>query len=173
MRYLIAFSFFLLGCEKLFKDDVLSIPQTSYQGNQLRIDGYYYKSNPNSSYVVYIFYRNGTILSAGSFMNSNLSDIETTLQDPSWISAKDDYKFNYGRFLIDGDSIQFERWYPGSPPLPAYVRVGNILNDTTFVVKEVYRMKNGEKTEEESGRNEIYHFKQFSPKPDSTNQFVP
>lgn len=173
MRYLIAFSFFLLGCEKLFKDDVLSIPQTGYQGTQLRIDGYYYMSNPNSSYVVYIFYGNGTVLSAGSFISSNLPKVEETLQDPAWISANKEYKYDYGRFLIEGDSIRFERWYPGSPPLPAYVRAGNILNDTTFVVKEVYRMKNGEKTEEESGRNETYHFKQFSPKPDSTNQFVP
>jgi hypothetical protein len=82
-------------------------------------------------------------------------------------------KYNYGRFLIENDNIKFERWYPGSPPLPAYIRSGTILNDTTFVITEIYRMKNGNKTEVETGRNEIYHFKQFSPKPDSTNRYVP
>jgi hypothetical protein len=36
---------------------------------------------------------------------------------------------------------------------------------------ESYRMKNGKKTEVKV-MNETYHFKQHSPKPDSTNTFI-
>jgi hypothetical protein len=52
------------------------------------------------------------------------------------------------------------------------VRAGQILNDTTFVIAESYRMNEGKKTEVKE-RNETYHFKQFNPKPDSTNRFIP
>jgi len=51
------------------------------------------------------------------------------------------------------------------------VREGDIINDTTFVISVSYRMKKGKKTEVKA-RNETYHFKQFSPQPDSTNNFI-
>ncbi|MBW7845753.1 MAG: hypothetical protein H3C45_08955, partial [Bacteroidia bacterium] len=81
------------------------------------------------------------------------------------------YKSNWGVFKIEGNFIQFERWYPSDPPLKAYVRAGTIINDTTFLITESYRMQDGKKTEVKT-RNETYYFKQFSPKPDSTNTFV-
>ena len=63
----------------------------------------------------------------------------------------------------------FEKWYPNSPGQPkVYIREGKILNDTTFHITASYRPDGSERRE----KDEIYHFKQFSPKPDSTNNFV-
>jgi hypothetical protein len=87
-------------------------------------------------------------------------------------NAYKEYQVMWGVFLIENNSIRFEHWYPSSGgPLKAYVRSGTILNDTTFQITKSYRNKNGEKAEVTS-RNEVYHFKQFSPKPDSTNKYV-
>jgi len=173
MKSIFALSMLLfMSCKKIFRDDILSIPQTPYNGSQLRIDGFYYRETENNPYIiVYLFYRNGTLISAGGFPKP-LEKVEEGLRAPDINNVKN-AKYNYGRFLIEADSIQFERWYPGSPPLPAYIRAGRILNDTTFVITESFRMQNGKKTETDSGRNEVYHFRQFSPKPDSTNRFVP
>jgi hypothetical protein len=52
-----------------------------------------------------------------------------------------------------------------------YTNIGVILNDTTFQLTESYRLKKGEKTEYQI-LDEIYHFRQYSPKPDSTNDFI-
>ena len=84
-----------------------------------------------------------------------------------------DDKISWSVFQFDGNNIQFERWYPSSGgPFPAYVRSGEILNDTTFIITEIYRMKDGVKTDVEES-NEVYQFQAFSPKPDSTNRFIP
>ena len=52
--------------------------------------------------------------------------------------------------------------------MPVYLDKGEIQNDSTFLITKSIRSKTGEEKE----LNEIYHFKQFSPKPDSTNVFV-
>ena len=53
--------------------------------------------------------------------------------------------------------------------MPAYLKTGDIINDTTFVITEVERSKDGS---ERRTINEMYHYKHYSPKPDSTNNFV-
>jgi hypothetical protein len=81
-------------------------------------------------------------------------------------------KFNWGVFQVNGANIKFERWYPSSGgPLKAYISSGEILNDTTFLITESYRMQKGNKTELKD-RNETYYFREFSPKSDSTNKFI-
>lgn len=177
MRYLaLCFTLLLIECNKLpsLKDDILSIEQTNYLGNQLRIDGFYYQSLENNTYFTgYIFYNNGITLHIGSHPNSNLEEIENDLRSTDWFSVVREAKYMWGRFITDNTNIKFERWYPSEPPLKAYIREGTILNDTTFVITESYRMKDGNKTDITTGRNEIYHFRKFNPKPDSTNRFVP
>jgi hypothetical protein len=50
---------------------------------------------------------------------------------------------------------------------------GEILNDTTFVFKERYRLKRGRKKDVEKLKTPlIYKFKYFSVKPDSINPYV-
>ena len=66
--------------------------------------------------------------------------------------------YMYGLFLIKDSIIKIEKWTVGHNCYP-YLREGKILNDTTFYL--MHREK-----------KEVYHFKQFSTKPDSTNRFI-
>lgn len=155
----------LLGfnCRKS-KDDVLTIVREDYNGSELRLDGFYYWETSNNEgplFQKYALYKNGIIHDLGA---------TKLLEDANFQQGK--YKIEWGVFKISGTEIKFERWYPSSGgPLQAYIRAGQILNDTTFVIKESYRMYKGKKTEM-GQENEIYHFKKFSPKPDSTNTYI-
>jgi len=166
------------NCNKdnLWKDDELSINKEPYTGNQLRIDGYFYEIGVDGYlYPEYFFYSNGSLIYIGGRYSPNTIDaeLENFITSPYYINDAKNDKLTGGLFIIDGLFIKFEKWYPSSGVgLPAYVRVGKILNDTTFVITESYRMQKGTKTETKE-RNETYYFRQFSPKPDSTNIFIP
>jgi hypothetical protein len=164
------------SCKKtgLFQDDELYLSKQYYTGNKLRIDGYYYFNYTNNSteYVdVYFLFKNGIILSGGSGLQSELPEKEERFQNGTFDNKAKSIKFLWGVHQIEGSKIAFERWYPSEKPYRAYVSEGVVLNDTTFRITQSYRNKKGEKTEIES-ENEVYHFKQFSPKPDSTNTFI-
>ena len=161
------------SCKKDFmKDDGFSLERMPYTGNQLRIDGYYYQKVNSSLFSVYFLYSNGIILSAGGvFTDKTAIDNYIREEFLETLSYKES-KILWGLFAIDGANIRFERWYPSDPPLKAYVRKGEILNDTTFIITQSYRVVNGQKTDIKQ-REETYHFNEFSPKPDSTNRFVP
>lgn len=78
-------------------------------------------------------------------------------------------KYCWGLFNITGNSIQFERYYPSDNlSKKAYVRSGEILNDTTFRITKSIRSDGTE----EKVKDEIFYFKQFSPKIDSTNNWI-
>lgn len=157
--------------DKIWKDDELSLKKVDYTGNQIRIDGYYYQIKDDYHFDIYFFYNNGIIIAAGGVFNSIIEMNEYINNEFLNDMNYQNYKSNWGVFNINKNIIQFERWYPSDPPLKAYIRAGTILNDTTFHITESYRMKDGEKTEIDV-EDEIYHFKQLSPKPDSTNSFV-
>jgi hypothetical protein len=161
-------------CDKFYEDDVLSIKRVPYNGDELRIDGYYYeKSYKDDIYNVYFFYHNGVLLAVGGVENS-LEAMDSCIRRFYYGRKDYDYskvRYKWGVYTIKNDSIAFERWYPSERPHWAYVREGVILNDTTFHITNSYRVLNGEKTEIEA-MDETFHFRQFSPKPDSSNIFI-
>lgn len=160
------------NCENLSfkKDDELSLKRVDYTGNQLRIDGYYYLINyndPQKNMGVFIFFRNGVLTYlGGGFLSFN--ELENYIINKDFIDKKKDVKYFWGVFQVKNDIIKFERWYPSEGAKEAYVREGKILNDTTFHITKSYRSNGTELSDE----NETYHFRKFSPKPDSTNVFV-
>ena len=159
-------------CHNMWKDDKLSILRREFAGKQLRIDGYFFQQKDGNYFTMYSFYRNGVVLYLGGGYNQNqITDLESRMQNGIFYSDANKFKNYWGVLNIEGKTIAFERWYPSDPPLKAYVREGEILNDTTFIITKSYRMQGGKKTELKS-QNEVYHFKHFSPKPDSTNSFV-
>lgn len=158
-------------CEKMTQDDNLSLNKSVYTGNELRIDGYYYFITENNLHFTYFFYENGiTIHGGGNAPNTSpIEFIESQFKSENYLKALKDHKTAWGIFQFNGNKIEFERWYPSSGgPLPSYIRSGEILNDTTFIITKSIRPKTGEEKE----LNEIYRFKRFSPKPDSTNSFI-
>lgn len=175
MKYLLLFItlFIMQNCIRQisYKDDTLSIQRKDYLGDELKIDGYYYLIYGDGDYITAtFFYRNGILLKGNAGLVSDIEELENSYVN-DYNDAVKDVKSMWGVFKVTENKIFFERWYPSEGALSAYVRSGVILNDTTFHITEVYRMQKGQKTEI-STTDEMYHFKQFSPKPDSTNVFV-
>ncbi len=152
-------------------DDLLSLKKTLYSGSELRTDGYYYNEYITGYLTVCFFYRDGTVLYGSSFPINELSLQEVKYSNGDHFNYAKPLKYYWGIFKVEANELIFERWYPSQPPLKSYIRSGIILNDTSFKITEYYRMQGEQKTNIES-RNELYHFKAFSPKPDSTNNFV-
>ena len=169
MKYLIAISFIMLmasSCLDFVIPEDLTLPKRPYTGDELRIDGYYYYDYlpvDSEEYVhTYFLYENGIILDGGI-----TDEDEFTTQE--WIDHVKKYRHRWGLFNIDGDNIVFERWMPRSPAQPVvFIHQGKILNDTTFHISSMSRLDGSDKREVDR----TYHFKQFSPKPNSTNKYI-
>ena len=159
----ICISIFMLSCNKLFPDEKLSMQQEDYNGNEVRTDGYYYtysKSYNSSGLIadfttVFFLYRNGIILSAGAYEKTGFDILEEAmLRRYESIQNK---KTGWGVFIVKNNKIEYEQWSTSvGGGLPVFKNSYIIVNDTTL-----------------KRYNEIiYHFKQFSPKPDSTNVYI-
>jgi len=158
---------FLSCCNILYPDEKLTMRRVNYTGDELRIDGYYYCYFENTDItVVYFLFRNGILRSAGGYSRY----IEDN-REKEMVSYYDKYtKTDWGVFVIEGNTIQYEKWVEGPSGVSLAINrcSGYVENDTTFHITESYY----------SGRNETkqidqtWHFKQFSPKPDSTNVYI-
>jgi len=154
------------SCNMLFPDDELS-QRVDYTGNNLRMDGYYYNYYEPNSTTVHFLYRNGIILRVSSFSTQNLAEIERSIDD--YYKYFYNNKDHWGVFRIDGDKIQYEQYTSSvGGGLRAGRRSGYIENTTTFRITENYYFS----TKETHQVNDVWHFKQFANKPDSTNVFI-
>ena len=156
--------FFLIMCVVLFTqcidDDVL--PNAApYTDNQLKMNGYYYRfSNDKSSiHFPIIMYKNGILI----YMENGKDSIEE--MDEHIKNHKKKNKYVWGVFFINNDKIIINRLYSSYPHV-GIVMEGVILNDTTFhITKYIFDNK-------ESEFDEVYHFREFYPKPDSINKYI-
>jgi len=172
MYYLLLISTILLmnsSCYDRGPDDELFLEKVPYEGKELRMDGFYYTEYTNEDGIfwdIYFFYRDGSLIYTGApvyGLEVFEQHIINGVFDGNNIS-----KYRLGVFQIKEDSIFFERWYPTERPLKAWIKSGIILNDTTFHITSWKRMK----TDEVYTKDEIYKFKQFNYKPDSTNSYI-
>jgi hypothetical protein len=151
----------------------LTIPLRSYNGNELKTNGYYYRISQdnmgNTAYEIYFLYRNGVLLYGGFPLLSELSERELSYANGTY-HAQANNKTNWGRFDINGNQIRLERWYPSSGgAAPVIMHSGVILNDTLFHLT-VSQESHGNQTVKQL--NQDFHFKAFSPKPDSLNSYT-
>ena len=77
-------------------------------------------------------------------------------------------KTRWGVFLIIDDKIKYEEWATPTELVSVKKSSGYIENDTILHITEHFFTYNGEKYPV----NEVWHFRQFSPKPDSTNVYI-
>lgn len=169
--FLIMSLFSCCGKFSVSKSDSLTMIKRPFNGNQLRIDGYYYQLYNNQYFDAMIFYQDGTIITPGGVKES-IEDMDNYITNS--FLKKEDYKnvmYWWGVFIIDNNNISFEMWYPSEAPYKAFISEGKIINSTTFLITKRYRLVNGMQTNIKE-INDEYHFKQFSPKPDSTNNFI-
>lgn len=163
---LILFFFLFSGCKEGFEDDRFTIDKNPFNGIELRIDGYYYTGNGDNTTVIVLF-QNGVILYAGS--GRNLDGFEELFRGNDFVSGLKDNPFSWGLYEIKNDTISFEKYASyGSPKLYVYKTSALIEKDTTF---HVFLRSRSDGTEKEK-LDYSYYFKQFSPKPDSTNNII-
>ena len=140
---------------------------TNNDSASLRLDGIYLHEDSFHIVDMFFLYSDGTILSRGSIPKSRLEQKILQLES----SADDKYKnvkFLWGRYIIVGEVIKFEKWAPSDKPYRAYVKEGKVLNDSTFVINTSYNAKGNNLR----NVNEIYRFRKTISKPDSSNKWV-
>lgn len=169
----IIFSLFMIiifGCCKKQLHE-LSMNRTPYTSNELRIDGYYYSSLTSANDIgVAVFYRNGVCIHVYTRIDGQdtLRFVENNiLLNESLINRFMNTPTSIGVFQINGESIVFETWEAGRDII-TFSSYGEILNDTTFLITKQINNDSGKSTT----MNLTFRFKQFSPKPDSTNTFI-
>lgn len=157
------------SCKKELHE--LSLTKIPYTGDELRIDGYYYSNQVFTDYNgIALFYRDGVCMNVYTRIESQdtISFIENE------ILLNETLMFNFrntpnhiGVFQINKESIEFETWEAGRDII-TFSNYGKILNDTTFLITKQVNNDSGKS----ESLNLTYRFKQFSPKPDSTNTFI-
>lgn len=161
------------SCEikNICKDNDLKLNKTEYAGQDLRINGFYY-GNPNINsqgvklYESFIFYSNGVMMVPGTVEFKEMEGYITTIAN----SNQQNTKFVWGLFDIENKSISIEHWVAAQCGYPVVLRSGEILNDTTFVLKKMVRRDSQGTTKTDI--NQEFHFREFDIKPDSTNNFI-
>jgi hypothetical protein len=161
------------SCEKMTcKDDALTIARVDNNSGKLRLDGYYYGdiSGVNAEYPnIYLFYQNGIFSNANSYSLSDAEAGNVTLNFPE---LKYQHKGDWGVYKIDGNNIEIEYWVSRScGGVGLLYESGKILNDTTFKITYWRHSVEG-RTKQEKNIEAIFKFKGYTPKPDSTNNFI-
>lgn len=158
------------SCKKLITWDEFQLQKTSYEGTQLRIDGYFYQKDINGEFCrLECYYRNGVLMHMGGRFTSfkEMDDYVNDVFNIKKVQTND--KECWGLFVINNQNIKTERYYPTDKfHKPAYIREGKVLNDTTFHIITSYRSNTSERSE----FDETYYLRKYSPKPDSTNNFI-
>ena len=167
--YILFFSILLIGCSQLFPDEKFTIQRTDYNGSEIRTDGYYYEyatsydsSLPNRTICFFLF-RNGVSVSMGSFETVDLETADKEIVERyKWLN---NYKSGWGVFAINGNKYVEESWSTSvGGGLPVGRTIGIIENDTTILITKHINVKE----RKEFPQDYRCHFRQFSPKPDST-----
>ena len=159
------------------KNSKLSIDRENYDSgiSPLRLDGFYYEKNtfldPQGTewVTIYFLYNNGVLLNqSGIKLNKPSHDIDIK---PSSKASRKSTVLDWGIFNIQNNTVlEFEKWEPSSGGgAKTNIYTAEILNDSTFVVKQVFSHYNNETYTVQ----DTFHFMPFSPKPDSTNVFIP
>jgi hypothetical protein len=159
---------FLTGCKDIFKDEELTLGLVPNYSDQIKINGYYYQSDSiTTNVVVWVFYRNGIVCFLGT--GRSLGYFENAFQNKEALSNIYANKSAWGLYQLNNDTIITNGLflYPGELRRISTISKGTILTDTTILFKLSIKSNNTIYL-----RNDTLHFKQFSPKPDSTNVFI-
>ncbi|MES2766716.1 MAG: hypothetical protein V4642_12650 [Bacteroidota bacterium] len=174
IRIFILIAVLLVGCvdddERTMQP--LTFDKTPYTGNELRTDGYYYTDLTSENDIsVVVLYRDGVCIRSFSRPEGQeiFDHIEGILLNKSLIAKLWERPMNVGIFQVNNDSLKYDIWEPSTHgSIITLSHFCQILNDTTFVQTKLINRSNRETFPE----NLTYRFKQFSPKPDSTNSFI-
>ena len=165
MKYLILLIISMLFSCCLEKDDVLP-NAIHYTENQLRMDGYYYQIAYNGEiYRPFVMYINGILINIGGF-GSTIEEVDEYIRknyvQDTWYKKN---KYKWCVFFIEDNTIRINRLSEDYPHREI-VQEGVILDDTTF---RITKYSTDSRVKE---CDEMYYFREFSPKPDSINKYL-
>ena len=152
-----------------FPDDKPTLQQKQYEGENLRIDGFYCH-DPKEDYDqtgIFVFYRNGVVMGEVGTYYSKVDENYNSLiedQDKGYYVDIIDW---WGLFEIEDSIIRLEYYLPSMYGHHTYLMQGTILNDTTF---HMTKGKQSDKSDYET-IDYLYRFHKTVAKPDSTNNF--
>lgn len=185
--YRILFFFPLLIFTRCKVFEPLSLNKQNYVSNNLITNGYYYALKDKEEgftlnekkYNTFFLYKNGIYFGGKGLYSANVS-----LDSLDFIISKkvsnlvkhEQLQYEWGVFKVNGSEIKIERWITaaGGGTYPTQILTGEIKNDTTInfhTLLGAYPLNYGRK-KKTIKIDETYHFRQFSPKPDSTNNFI-
>lgn len=155
--------------EWLFPDDKPTIQQKQYEGDNLRIDGFYcYDTEDDYDPTnIIVLYRNGVVLGPAGTIYSNVDDTYNNLIENKEQGYYVDIIDWWGLFEIEDSIIRLEYYLPSMYGHHTYLMQGTILNDTTF---HMTKGKHSDKSNYET-IDYLYGFHKTDAKPDSTNNF--
>ena len=162
--FVFSFAFSTLsGC---YSEPEYIMKRVPYEGNELRIDGYYYhqRNDFGEKTDIYFLFRNGVIYyEPYSYSTNDLNEVEQMI-----IRHYEHELFKHpngwGIFEINGNRLEYETYF-SLCGLTRYI--GRIENDTTMHLLQSIEDLSGISSEDK-----IFHFKKFSPKPDSIKSFI-
>lgn len=159
------------GCRKLglCEDGEFNFPRQENTSNKIRLNGYYYgdlTGNNPSTPSVYLLYKDG--ISYSGLGTYNINEIEDNSLVLSITDDKRNSKSGWGIYKIENNSIEIQNWSFSTGCKPITILEGEILNDTTIRIS-FWKNSNSDK---QHIVNSIFLFHEYSPKPDSTNNFI-
>ncbi len=161
-KILVLLIFCLSSCAKQLCDiPPFKTKRVDYQGNGIKLSGIYYSSDKNSCFFLH---HNG-VLQVGCY-DPAIASIPQRYQcslDPKMVAARQDIPYAWGLYVVVGDSITTETYLDkANCEYETYFSQGKILNDSTLAIKGLLKL----------GKIDTFHFADFAPKPDSTNNFI-
>jgi len=137
----------------------------NYIGNEIRVDGFYYYQFEDGFIETFFLFRNGVYYDYGSCQCPDLEAVENHMMNEFTIENTPKVQYSWGVFRVENNNVEIERWLTGSGgAYPTKLSKGEIINETTMVIKGI--PVSGE------GTLDTFRFREFSPKPDSTNVFI-
>lgn len=156
------------------QDDVyqnLDMSRQPYTGKELRTDGYYYSGYVHRNKIgTLMLFRNGVCMF--TYFGNRYDELNLYIENHIWGSSAYVDKMrntpdNIGVFSVSGHVLEFQVFWQGGGTATRSC-MGEILNDTTLRLKRWRYNLDG--TVEDI--DELYYFKPFSHKPDSTSSFI-
>lgn len=157
----------------------LSLKQEMFSANNLKLNGYYYSFDDGVNKAFFL-YGNGVFHDRiwdgiDSYYTNNLDSLDIEVSRIYEKEKKYPIRYSWGAFKVSNSNIKIERWLSGNgQAYPTQMLIGKILNDSTIHFSEKIGDNGVIKGKEKIvyNINETYHFRQLSPKPDSTNQYI-
>lgn len=161
--------FVTYSCKSYEPDPELIMKRLPYNGNKIRLDGFYFSNRPN--YTSYMFFYSNGIVFTRSGMDNKIVEINDILKDMEFVR---EHKDRWKIFQINNDTLHLHGWENTGSGFIGPIQVHSlndeyykILNDSTLLF-----IKHTGYYNYTSDNNKYFYFKKCFPKPDSTNVFI-